>query len=158
MIKFIVCGKTIYYNLCDLRGDKLQFAKNLTTLINIVSVPQTSQIQNLQCIRAIEMLKPIDNISKWSFNPINNKNELTKTMQTFSNLRLNRLVQIGYIDCDLTGDTLSNIKTRQCFPITQFNEHGKNEFIQGGAKFKKNFLNSGSASSGFFSQNLKEFY
>ena len=157
--QIITYSKTIYYNLCDLRGDNLQFAKNLVRLIEIVSVPQTKQIQNLECIRAIEMLKPIDNISKWSFNPINNKNELTKTMQTFSKLRLNRLTQIGYIDCDLTGDTLSNISTRQCFPITQFNEHGKNEYVvQGGGKFKKNFLNSGSAGSGFFSQNLKEFY
>ena len=80
-------------------------------------------------------------------------------MQTFSHLRLNRLMQIGYIDCDLTGDTLSTVKSRLCFPITQFNENGRNEFKkQEGGNFKKNFLNSGSASSGFFSQNLKEFY
>ena len=80
-------------------------------------------------------------------------------MQKFSQLKVNRLIQIGYIDCDLTGDTLSTLETRQCFPITRFNETGKNENVgQGNAKYKKNTLNPGSAGSGFFGQNLKEFY
>ena len=84
---------------------------------------------------------------------------MTKTMKKFSELKVNRLIQIGYIDCDLTGDTLSTPRTRQCFPLTHYNENGKNDNeIQGGGKFKKNFLNSGSTSKGFFGQSLKEFY
>jgi hypothetical protein len=157
--QIMVYGKTIHYNLCDLHGEDLRFTKDMNRLFDIVSVPQIKQIQNLECIRAIELLKPIGNTSKWSFNPINEKNELTRTMQTFSQLKLNRLMQIGYIDCDLTGDTLSNPRTRQCFPITRFKENGRNEYeAPGGGKSKKHFLNQGSASSGFFSQNLKEFY
>ena len=151
--------KTIHYNLCDLQGENLQFSKNIIHLYEIVSVPQIKQIQNIECIRALEKLIPINNCSKWSFTPINSKNELTRTMQKFSQLKLNRLIQIGYIDCDLTGDTLSTPRTRECFPITQFNVTGKNEYVgQGSSKYKKHTLNPGSAGSGFFSQNLKEFY
>ena len=157
--EIMVYCRTIHYNLCDLQGENLQFSKNIMNLIKIVGVSQHKQILNIECIRAIEKLIPINNYSKWSFTPINSKNELTRTMQKFSQLKVNRLIQIGYIDCDLTGDTLSTLETRQCFPITRFNETGKNENVgQGNAKYKKNTLNPGSAGSGFFGQNLKEFY
>ena len=157
--EIMVYCRTIHYNLCDLQSENLQFSKNIMNLIKIVGVSQHKQIVNIECIRAIEKLIPINNYSKWSFTPINSKNELTRTMQKFSQLKVNRLIQIGYIDCDLTGDTLSTLETRQCFPITRFNETGKNENVgQGNAKYKKNTLNPGSAGSGFFGQNLKEFY
>jgi hypothetical protein len=154
-------GKTIFYSLCDLKAENLQFFKNVKVLIELVKVPQNNQLTNLQTIRAIEKLVPINNCSRWSYNPIINQSELTKTMQTFVNLKLNRLIQIGYIDCGVTGDTLSNAKTIQCFPITKFDESGKNTFDRhvGGKFYKKKVPNSGSASTGgFFSGDLNEFY
>ena len=80
-------------------------------------------------------------------------------MSLFTKLKLNRLCQIGYIDAGVAGDKLSTPITRQCFPITAFQENGKNIYEGQGGKFPtKNSLNKGTTSTGGFFGDLQEFY
>jgi hypothetical protein len=157
--QIIAYVKVIYYSLLDLDAENLKFPKNVKILVEMVSAPNNKLPTNIECIRAIEKLVPIANNTKWSYTPVGNINELPKTMSIFTKLKLNRLCQIGYIDAGVAGDALSTIRTRQCFPITSFQENGKNNYDSQGVKFvNKNTLNPGSASTGGFFGDLQEFY
>ena len=115
----------------------------------------------MQCIRALESLIPINAGTSWSYKPVDDEKDLTKTMSNFAQMKVNRLQQKAYIDCGLAGDNLSSEKTIQCFPITNYQDNGRNAF-EGtgyGNKHNKKFQKPGPGNSGgFFSRDVKNIY
>ena len=75
---------------------------------------------------------------------------MSRTTKNWGAGKVSRQIVRTFVDLGLEGDTLSNQKTRQCFPLPYGNEPKTN-------KIKSPEVPE-EGSTGFFSPNLKQFY
>jgi hypothetical protein len=147
--------KTIYYACRDIGCESFPFTKNISDLCIQISVPAGDQITNLEVIKKLQALIPINISTNWSYRPFNNPKDVSKVMANWNCSKVNRLVNRAYADCQLEGDVLSTKKAKLAFPTTNPFDH-KTLKKKPTEQFSSPENNQGT--SGFFSQNIKGYY
>ena len=116
-----------------------------------LTVSNYEQITNLQLIHELRQLVPEHMSENWSFKPLTTESNMSRNSINWGSGKVSRQIIRTFVDLGLEGDTLSNYKTRQCFPLPYGTEPTKAN------KAKTSNLPE-EGTSGFFSPNLKQFY